>query len=178
MRLPDHAGPLHVSGLLSFALLLLWFALVGQRLLQLFGDVEGIEMRFCPHHRLIWRRFTFTELGWPLATYSKPSTLWKDSISKTKSRTPASPPILNMHHIDEHTVFIWLLHRSDWSHKIKTAVWCQQDFIISQVEPTLYRESGLGLLRIPRSCLSCPRVLMPDQLSFWPTGSSREVTGL
>lgn len=43
---------------------------------------------------------------------------------------------------------------------------------------TLYNESAMGLLRIPRSCLSCPRVLIPDQLSFWPTGMSRDVTGL
>lgn len=43
---------------------------------------------------------------------------------------------------------------------------------------TLYSESVLGLLRTPRSCFSWPTVLMPDQLSFWPAGISREVTGL
>lgn len=43
---------------------------------------------------------------------------------------------------------------------------------------TLYSESWLGLLRMPRSYLSCPRVLIPPHVSFCPTGISRDVTGL
>lgn len=48
----DHTGPLKISGHLSFGLLLFGFALEGQGLLELLGDVEGVEMSLGSDHRL------------------------------------------------------------------------------------------------------------------------------
>lgn len=44
MGLSDHGGTLQVSGYLSFRLLLFGFALEGQGLVELLGDVEGVEV--------------------------------------------------------------------------------------------------------------------------------------
>ena len=50
--LSDHTGPLQISRRLSFGLLLFGFALEGQGLLQLLGDVEAVEVPFGSDHRL------------------------------------------------------------------------------------------------------------------------------
>lgn len=52
MRLSDHTGPLEISGRLSFGLLLFGFALEGQGLLELLGDVEAVEVPWSSDHRL------------------------------------------------------------------------------------------------------------------------------
>lgn len=52
MGLSDHTGPLQISGRLSFGLLLFGFALEGQGLLELIGDVEAVEVPWGSDHRL------------------------------------------------------------------------------------------------------------------------------
>lgn len=52
MRLSDHAGPLEVPGGLSFGLLLFGFALEGEGLLKLLGNMERIEAARSSDHRL------------------------------------------------------------------------------------------------------------------------------
>lgn len=52
MRFSDHSGTLQVSGCLSFSLLLFGFALEGQGLLQLLGDVEPVEVPWGSYYRL------------------------------------------------------------------------------------------------------------------------------
>lgn len=52
MRLADHDRSLHVSGDFALGLLLLVLALEWQSLLQLFGDMEGVEVSLLPHNRL------------------------------------------------------------------------------------------------------------------------------
>lgn len=52
MRLSDHARTLQVSGGLSFGLLLFGFASKWQGLLELLGDMEGVEVPLASHHRL------------------------------------------------------------------------------------------------------------------------------
>lgn len=50
--LSDHTGALQVSGCLSFGLLLFGFTLEGQGLLELLGNVEGVEMPLASDYRL------------------------------------------------------------------------------------------------------------------------------
>ena len=59
MGLSDHTGTLQVSGRLSFTLLVFEFALEGQRLLELPGDVEGVEMSLGSDNRLRGKGQTF-----------------------------------------------------------------------------------------------------------------------
>lgn len=52
MRLPDHSGSHQVPGDFALGLLLFGFALKWQSLLQLFGDMEGVEVSLLPHNGL------------------------------------------------------------------------------------------------------------------------------
>jgi len=50
--LPDHTGPLEVSGRLPSGLQLFGFALEGQGLLKLLGDLEAVEVPLGSDHWL------------------------------------------------------------------------------------------------------------------------------
>lgn len=52
MGLPDHNRSLQVSGDVALGFMPLGFALEWQSLLQLFGDMEGVEVSLLSHNRL------------------------------------------------------------------------------------------------------------------------------
>lgn len=52
MGLSYDSRPLQVPWCFAFGLLLFGFALEGEGLLQLFGNVEGVEVSSLPHNRL------------------------------------------------------------------------------------------------------------------------------
>lgn len=59
MGLPDHSGSLQVPGDFALGFLLFGFALERQSLLQLFGDMEGVEVSLLP---LNWLQTTIDKL--------------------------------------------------------------------------------------------------------------------